>query len=78
MPFIRTIPVDEATGILGNFYEDDLKQDGYVGNTTQAFSLRPEVFSAVRALLGAIKSTMDPRRYELVTITVASHLRCTY
>jgi len=78
MAFIRTIPVDEATGDVRAFYEEDLKEDGYVGNTTQAFSLRPDVFSAVLGLLRSIKANMDPRRYELVTVTVASHLRCTY
>jgi hypothetical protein len=78
MAFIRTIALEQASGILKQFYEDDLKQDGYIGNTTKAFSLRPEALSAVLGVSREIKKTMDRRRYELVTIVAASRLRCTY
>jgi hypothetical protein len=78
MPFIRTVPPEHATGILKEFYDQDLREDGYLGGTTQGFSLRPEVFSLILQLLRSIKNNMDPRRYELVTLTAASRLRCTY
>jgi hypothetical protein len=78
MPFIRTVPPEHATGLLKELYDQDLRADGYVGGTTQAYSLRPEVFSLILQLLRSIKNSMDPRRYELVTITAASRLRCTY
>jgi hypothetical protein len=78
MAYIRTVLPEEATGLLKEFYDLDVQEDGHVGGTTQAFSLRPEVFSAVLQLLRTIKVAMDPRRYELVTIVAASHLRCTY
>jgi hypothetical protein len=78
MAFIRTVPFEQASGILKQFYEDDLQQDGYIGNTTQAFSLRPEVLSAILGVSREIKRRMDLRRYELVTVVAASRLRCTY
>jgi len=78
MAFIRTVPPEQATGVLGEHYDRDRQNLGYVANYTQAFSLRPEVFSAWRALLGAIRGNMDLRRYELVTVIAASRLRCSY
>jgi hypothetical protein len=78
MSFLRSIPLEEADGLLKQHYNEDLEKDGYVANTTRALSLRPQALSAVLGLLRVIKSNMDLRRYELVTITVASRLRCTY
>ncbi len=78
MAFIRTVPLEEATGALKEHYDRNLQAQGHVANYTQAFSLRPEVFSAWRALIGAIRGNMDLRRYELVTVLAASRLRCTY
>jgi hypothetical protein len=78
MPFVRTVPFEEASGLLKQFYEDDLRQDGYIGNTTKALSLRPEVLSAILGVSGEIKRRMDLRRYELVTLVAAARLRCTY
>ena len=57
---------------------DDVKKHGFVPNYSRAWSLRPEVLAAWRALLAAIRSHMDARRYELVTLIAASRLRCTY
>jgi hypothetical protein len=78
MAFIRTVSPEDATGLLREFYEQDMQQDGYVGNTTQAFSLRPEVFAVVQGLFRAIKTNLDARRYELITLVAAARLRCTY
>jgi uncharacterized peroxidase-related enzyme len=47
-------------------------------NFERLFERRPEAFAAWRALNGAIKETMDPRRYELATIAAAGRLRSSY
>jgi hypothetical protein len=78
MTFIHTVPPDEAAGLVKEHYERDLQHGGYIANSTRALSLRPEVFSAWRTLIGAIRANMDRRRYELVTVIAASRLRCTY
>lgn len=78
MAFIHTIPEEEATAMAKELYEHDLKHDGYVANYTKVLSLRPEVMAAWRGLSRAIRANMDQRRYELVTVAVASELRCTY
>ena len=78
MAHIHTIPIDEATGLLKELYDAKRVASGYVDNTSQAFSLRPGVLAAWNNLLATIKSNMNLRRYELVTIAVAAKLRCSY
>lgn len=78
MAFIHTIPLDEAIGPLKEMYDAELKNRGSVDNTAQAFSLRPVVYTAWNDLLANIRSNLDVRRYELVTLAAASRLRCSY
>jgi uncharacterized peroxidase-related enzyme len=47
-------------------------------NFTRAFSHRPDVYAAWRQLNGAVKATMDLRRYELATLAAARRLRSSY
>jgi uncharacterized peroxidase-related enzyme len=68
-------PADETAAPM---YEHDLSSLGYVANYTRAFSHRPAVMEAWRQMNGAIKSTMDPRRYELATLAAALRLRSSY
>lgn len=78
MAFIKTIPEEQAEGLLLTQYKAALENSGYVANYIQAFSLRPEVYDAWMKLIGAIRSKMRLRRYELVTFAAAMALRCTY
>lgn len=78
MAFIYTIPLDEATGSLKELYDAEYAESGMVENIAQAFSLRPAAYVAWKNLLSTIRSNMDLRRYELVTIAAASRLRCSY
>jgi hypothetical protein len=78
MPFIQTIPEEQAEGLLHDEYEAARKSKGYVPNYVKAFSLHPEVFDAWMKLQGAIRSRMRLRRYELVTFASALALECTY
>ena len=78
MTFIKTIPEDQATGLVFDQYKADRESKGYVANHTKAFSLRPEVYDAWGKLLGSIRSNMRLRRYELVTLAAAMAIECTY
>ena len=78
MAFIKEIPLAEASGELREAYESDLKTLGYVANYTKVFALRPNVRAAWGSLIAAIRSTMDQRRYELITVAAAAQLRCSY
>ncbi|MCB9100827.1 MAG: carboxymuconolactone decarboxylase family protein [Anaerolineales bacterium] len=78
MAFINTIPEEDASGDVRRMYEENRKPEGYIPNYVLAFSHRPEVMSAWGNLLGVIKSKMDTRRYELVTLATARALRHSY
>lgn len=78
MTFIETVPVDQAKGATAQMYATDEEALGYLPNFTRAFSHRPAVYAAWRELNGAIKSSMDLRRYELATVAAARRLRSSY
>jgi uncharacterized peroxidase-related enzyme len=78
MTFIETVPESDASGDVAQMYESDRAAYGRLPNFTRAFSHRPGVYAAWRALNGEIKAGMDPRRYELATIAAARRLRSTY
>jgi uncharacterized peroxidase-related enzyme len=77
---MRITPVtpEEATGAVHDLYEHDLAAKGFIANYTRLFSLRPDAYRAWRLLIGAIMSTIEPRRYELVTLAAAEALRSRY
>jgi len=78
MAFIRTIPEAEASGKLKQLYDQKAAEKGYVPDHLKAISLRPEAVEAWEHLLASTRSNLDSRRYGLVTIAVASALKCTY
>jgi uncharacterized peroxidase-related enzyme len=78
MPFIHGVAEESATGILAEFFASDRKSWGYLPNLATTFGIRPQVYQAWRQLNGAIKTNMDPRRYELVTVAAAIALRSSY
>jgi uncharacterized peroxidase-related enzyme len=76
--YIGAVPEESATGAVADIYEQDRQAFGYVPNHTRTFSHRPEVYRAWRALNGAIKESMDLRRYEIASVAVAAALRSSY
>jgi len=78
MTFIKTISEEEAVGLVKDQYQAEYKTNGYVPNYTQALSLNPEAYAGWKSLIGAIRSRMRLRRYELVTFATAMALKCTY
>lgn len=78
MPFIATVPEDNATGVLKDLYAAAEARHGFVPNYLRLFSHRPEVYEAWRALERAICATMSFRRYELVTLAAACKLGGSY
>jgi uncharacterized peroxidase-related enzyme len=78
MTFIETVPEDEATGQVAEIYEFDRTRFGHVPNFTKAFSTRPAAYAAWLKLMGAIKSEMDLRRFELATLAAARRMRSSY
>lgn len=76
MSYLQTVPIDEATGVVRELYDEDVAEDGRVANQTELFSLRPDVYKAWGDLVGTIRGNMDLRRYELATLAAARALRC--
>jgi uncharacterized peroxidase-related enzyme len=78
MAFITTTPVAEAADDTRVLYEQAQARLGYVPNYTKLFSLRPAVYAAWGNLLTSIRSHLDTRRYELVTLAAARAMRSSY
>ena len=78
MSYIKSIPEDQAEGLVKDQYQAAQKNLGYVPNYVKAFSIHPEVYDAWSKLISAIRGRMRLRRYELVTFATAMALECTY
>jgi len=78
MPYLHTVPPEEAVGEVKAIYDQDVATQGHVANFTRAFSDRPEVLQGWLALKDAITSRTDPRLYELATVAAATAIRSSY
>jgi len=59
-------------------YERQQQSWGFVPNYAKAFSHRPEMMNLWADMLRGIRSHVDPRRFELVTLAAAHALRSSY
>ncbi|MEJ2089333.1 MAG: carboxymuconolactone decarboxylase family protein [Gammaproteobacteria bacterium] len=78
MAFIETTPVNDATGDVRAMYERQQQSWGFVPNYAKVFCHRPEIMSLWASMLRGIRSHVDPRRFELVTLAAAHALRSSY
>src|SRR4051794_36217327 len=78
MTFVQTIAEQDAEGDVAAMYDTDRAATGQLLNYARAFSPRPDVYAAWKALNAAVKGHMDPRRFELATIAAARQLRSSY
>jgi uncharacterized peroxidase-related enzyme len=74
MAFIPTIDPDTARDDVRAMYERQQASWNYVPNYAKAFSHRPEVLARWAMLQAAIRRTIEPRRFELITLAVAYDL----
>jgi uncharacterized peroxidase-related enzyme len=61
-----------------DFFDQNRAAAGNVPNFVTTFAARPAVYDAWKQLNGAIKESMDLRRYELATLAAASALKSSY
>jgi uncharacterized peroxidase-related enzyme len=78
MAYIREITAENADPEAREILEDSARGMEYVPNYAKVFAHRPAVAAAWSGLIGAIRASMDARRYELVTLAAASRLRSSY
>ena len=60
------------------FFEQNRAAAGHIPNFVTTFAARPAVYEAWKQLNGAIKASMDLRRYELATLAAATALKSSY
>lgn len=63
MSFIEALPEDPPDERVANIYEGDRERFGYVPDFTRLLARRPAAYEAWKQLNGAIKGSMDERRY---------------
>jgi uncharacterized peroxidase-related enzyme len=78
MAFIQTISPEEAQGAVRAMYARQQAAYGFIPNYAKVFCYRPEVMERWARLLAAIRQTVQPRRFELVTFAAAHALRNSY
>lgn len=71
MSIVRTVPEEEATGIVAELYAEDIEDLGYVPSHSRVMALNPEAVRGFEQLMRAIAIPMGKRRYELVTLAAA-------
>ena len=64
--------------MTAEIYDDDTRSLGYVTPQTKVMALSPVASQAFDDLLGAIRASMDLRRYELVTLAAARAIGSTH
>lgn len=81
MTWIKTVPEDEATGIVKKYYDNSRRSWGGVDNIIQAHSLNT---AALRALMTFYNGLMHGdcdltlRQREMIAVTVSVINRCRY
>jgi len=82
MAWVRTIPVDEASGALARIYRDAVRRAGRVFGILRVQSLDPAILSASMGLYAA--TTVSPRSplarwfRELIAVEVSRLNHCFY
>jgi uncharacterized peroxidase-related enzyme len=82
MPWIRTVPPEEATGLLRQIYDAALRRAGRVFNVVRLQSLRPKVLDASMQLylqlMHAPDGALTRAQREMIAVVVSATNGCHY
>ena len=81
MPWIRQIPIDEATGLLKQEFDKAVERAGRVWKIVHIMSLNPRVLREGIAFYGAVMFGSSPlarAQRELLATVVSTELDCHY
>ncbi|PYQ22025.1 MAG: peroxidase [Acidobacteria bacterium] len=82
MPWIRTVPPDEATGLLRQIYDAAVQRAGRVYNVVRLQSLRPKVLRASTQLylklMHAPEGALTRAQREMIAVVVSAANGCHY
>ena len=81
MPWIRQIPIGEASGLLEEQFAAALERSGRVWHIVEVMSLNPPVLRDSMALYGSVMTKASPlsrAQRELLATVVSSEVGCHY
>jgi uncharacterized peroxidase-related enzyme len=82
MPWIRTVPPEEAAGLLRQIYDAAVRRAGRVFNVVQLQSLRPKVLDASMQLylqlMHAPDGALTRAQREMIAVVVSATNGCHY
>jgi hypothetical protein len=78
MWYIKPIQDEQVIEPLREIYDQELKEDGYISNTSRVWSHRPEMIVLWRQFQKNVRAHLRLRTYELVTIASARSMGCVY
>jgi len=81
MPWIRQVPVDQATGLLKKLFDAALLRAGRVWNIIHIQSLNPQCLDASTRLYSTVMKGSSPLsrvQRELLATVVSAELGCHY
>ena len=81
MPYVRTIPYDEAQGELKDVYDNMIKVRGNISNVQAVSSLRPHIIKTLAAHVGSVmrsESGVSRAEREMVAAVVSATNKCQY
>lgn len=81
MPWIRQIPIDEATGLLKRELDKAIRRAGRVWNILHIMSLNPRALKSSMEFYGAVmfgSSPLTRAQRELLATVVSVELDCHY
>ncbi|MCZ6825042.1 MAG: hypothetical protein V3S91_01110 [Gemmatimonadota bacterium] len=81
MPWIRQIPIDEATGLLKREFDKAIRRAGRVWNILHIMSLNPRTLKSSMEFYGTVmfgSSPLTRAQRELLATVVSAELDCHY
>lgn len=80
-PWIRQVPIDEATGLLKRLFEEALKRAGRVWRIVHIMSINPRAMQASIGFYSVImhgESPLSRVQREMLATVVAAEVGCHY
>ncbi len=81
MPWIRQIPINEATGLLKREFDKAIRRAGRIWNVVHIMSLNPRALKSSIEFYGAVmfgSSPLTRAQRELLATVVSAELDCHY
>ena len=81
MPYVRTVPYEEATGELKDTYDQMLEARGFVPNVQAVSSIKPKIVKTLGDHIGSVMrsdSGLTAAENEMIATVVSSVNKCQY